>query len=216
MTITSAPKALAAVLATATISMGLAGCATKTYVNDRVDTASRATDTKIGEVQKQVESNQSDITALRQSNAKQDEQIGQLSDTAKEALARAVEAGKLAQGKFLYEVQLTDDAVHFPLNSAALSKEAEAALDGFVGKLTSENKNVYIEIQGHTDSSGEEAYNLALGERRADAVRRYLAMHGVPLHRMNVISYGESKPIADNSTREGRATNRRVTLVVLQ
>ena len=74
-----------------------------------------------------------------------------------------------------------------------------------------------IEIQGHTDNIGSESYNLSLGYKRAEQVLEYFkTQHGFPLHRMNVNSYGEYKPIADNSTKEGRAQNRRVALVVMK
>jgi peptidoglycan-associated lipoprotein len=198
------------------IALGLASCATKTYVGDEVSKQAKVQDAKIGEVQSQVESTQQDVNSLKQSQADQDTRITEVSDTAREALSRAQEAGKLAQGKFLYEVVLTDDAVHFGFDSAKLSDEAKKALDDFAQRLKSENRNVYIEIQGFTDSTGPQPYNLDLGEHRAEAVKRYLAVDGgVPLHRMNTISYGEDKPIAPNDTREGRAKNRRVALVVL-
>ncbi|MBI4916034.1 MAG: OmpA family protein [Acidobacteria bacterium] len=194
----------------------LSGCATKTYVGEQVDASKRATDVKIGEVQTQVESTQNDVKGLKDSDARQNQQITQLSDTAREALARAQEAGKLAKGKLLYEVTLSDDSVHFPLNSAVLSTEAQEAIGQLAGRLVSENQNVYIEVQGHTDATGSEEYNLRLGEKRAEAVRRVLNIEkGIPLHRISVISYGQSKPVADNATRDGRAKNRRVTLVVL-
>ena len=199
------------------LALGASGCATKTYVQDQVGQATKASDAKIGEVQKQVEATQSDVVALKTSDSEQNTKIAQLSDTARDALARAQEAGKLAKGKFLYEVTLTDDAVKFGLNRSELSPEAKAALDAFADKIAKENKNVYIEIQGHTDNIGSAAYNLKLGQARAETVMRYLNMqHGFPLHRMNVISYGDSKPIADNKTKAGRAQNRRVALVVLQ
>ncbi len=198
------------------VALGSGACATKSYVRQQVAQSSQAADAKIGEVQKQVETSQMDITQLKTSQADTGQKLSQLSDTAREALARAQEAGKLAQGKFLYEVVLSDNSVHFPFNSAALSKEAQQALDAFAEKLKQENKNVYIEIQGFTDSTGDDEYDVQLGQARATAVERYLSMHGgVPLHRMNVISYGKEKPIADNSTRDGRAKNRRVGLVVL-
>ena len=111
---------------------------------------------------------------------------------------------------------LSNDDVRFSLEKAELSDDAKAVLDGFVAGLKSENQNVFVEIQGHTDASGDETYNMTLGEKRAEAVRRYISRAGVPLHRMSVISYGESEPVADNSTREGREQNRRVVLVVLK
>jgi peptidoglycan-associated lipoprotein len=209
-------KAITAALSAGVLVLGLGACATKSYVRQQVDAATKASDAKLGDVQQQVEGAQTDIGSLKKATDDQGQQIGQLSDTAKEALARAEEAGKLAKGKFLFEVQLTDEGVHFPFDSAKLSPEAQQALDAFAQKLKSTNQNVYIEIQGFTDSSGPAAYNLVLGKERAEAALRYLNMQdGVPLHRMNVISYGEAKPIADNHTREGRAKNRRVTLVVL-
>ena len=83
--------------------------------------------------------------------------------------------------------------------------------------MSERNEEVFIEIQGHTDSIGSEKYNLRLGEARAESVRRYLnSQHGLPLHRLSVISYGESAPLTDNETREDRAQNRRVALVVLK
>jgi outer membrane protein OmpA-like peptidoglycan-associated protein len=143
-------------------------------------------------------------------------EIEKASGTALDALERAKAAGKLAEGKLLYEVVLNSDKVTFPFEKADLTDNSKEALDEVAQQLKADDKNVYIEIQGHTDSSGAEATNIALGERRAEAVRRYLNMeHGIPLHRMSVISYGESSPLTDNDSREHRAQNRRVNLVVL-
>jgi outer membrane protein OmpA-like peptidoglycan-associated protein len=199
------------------VALGVSGCATKKFVQQEVANSAKATDAKIGEVQKQVEASQMDLANLKKSDAAQTEQIGKLSDTAKEALARAQEAGTLAKGKILYEVTLTDEAVKFGFDQKGLSTDAKAALDAFAARLKSENKGVYVEVQGHTDSVGSEEYNLSLGQARADAAMRHLAMQGgLPLHRMNAISYGEYKPIADNKTAAGRGQNRRVALVVLE
>jgi outer membrane protein OmpA-like peptidoglycan-associated protein len=203
-------------IAMVAMALGLSGCATKTYVQEQVGQAAKVSDTKVGEVQKQVEATQMDVAGLKKSDADQSQKIAQLSDTAKDALARAQEAGKLAKGKFLYEVTLTDESVKFAFNRSELSTEAKAALDAFAKKLLAENKNVYVEVQGHTDSIGSAEYNLSLGQARAEAVMRYLNMqHGFPLHRMNAISYGSAKPITDNKSSEARGKNRRVALVVL-
>jgi len=203
-------------VAVVAMALGLSGCATKTYVQEQVGQAAKVSDAKIGEVQKQVEATQMDVAGLKTSDADQNQKIAQLSDTARDALARAQEAGKLAKGKFLYEVTLTDESVKFGFDRSELSTEAKAALDAFAKKLLAENKNVYVEVQGHTDSIGSPEYNLQLGQARAEAVMRYLNIqHGFPLHRMNAISYGTAKPIADNKTSGGRAKNRRVALVVL-
>jgi peptidoglycan-associated lipoprotein len=210
-------KSLFGVLAVGlVVALGVSGCATKTYVQEQVAAAGKAQDAKIGEVQKQVEATQMDITNIKKVDADQSAAIAKLSDTAKEALARANEANKLANHSFLFEVTLTDEAVRFAFNKSDLSADAKAALDAFAKRVKDENKNVYIEIQGNTDSVGSDHYNLGLGQARAEAVMRYLNMqHGFPLHRMSAISYGKFKSIADNKIADGRAKNRRVTLVVM-
>ncbi|CAL1690716.1 Outer membrane porin F [Brevundimonas subvibrioides] len=107
------------------------------------------------------------------------------------------------------------NSVKFPSDRDALSPEAEQRLAELAQRLKAENKNVYLEIQGHTDAAGPESYNDALGEARAEAVRRSLSRQGIALNRMATISYGEEAPVADNATPEGRAQNRRVAIVVL-
>jgi peptidoglycan-associated lipoprotein len=192
---------------------GLTGCATKKYVKQETG----AVNTRVDEVQGQVEQAQTRIGEHDQRLQSHEQQMGQISKTAQEALQRAQDAGKLAEGKFLYETVLTDDKVKFGFDTSELSPEAKAALDQFAEQLKTENKGVYIEIQGHTDNVGSDRYNEELGALRAESVRRYLSQqHQVPLHRINVISYGETSPIADNKTREGRSQNRRVALVVLR
>ena len=110
---------------------------------------------------------------------------------------------------------MSDDSVKFPNNGSELSAEAKARLDELVARLKGENKNVYLEIQGYTDSSGDTAVNERIGQQRAEAVRRYLSQQGVPLSRISTISYGEANPVAPNNTRAGRAQNRRVVIQVL-
>jgi outer membrane protein OmpA-like peptidoglycan-associated protein len=177
--------------------IGLSGCATEDYVNKHVAV-----------VQGQV----TDVQGHQQS---QDTHLAQLDQTTQDALNRAEAANKLAQGKFLYSMVLSDDSVKFPVDGSKLSPEAEARLADFIQKLKSENQNVYVEIQGHTDTTGTQDFNLRLGEERAEAVRRYMNDQGVPLNRMSTISYGDEKPVAPNNTRAGRAQNRRVVLVVM-
>ena len=111
---------------------------------------------------------------------------------------------------------LTDDATKFPVNRSELSDEAKSRLTECANKLKSDNRNVYLEIQGYTDSTGAPATNLALGQQRAEAVRLFLNEQGVALNRMATISYGQDNPVASNDTREGRAQNRRVVMVVLE
>ena len=144
-----------------------------------------------------------------------DQNVARVEGTAGEALQRATAAQKLAEGKFLYEVVLSDDSVKFPTDVDALSPEAEQRLTELAQRLKAENRNVYLEIQGYTDASGPEGYNQQLGQSRAEAVRRSLSRQGIALNRMATISYGEESPVAPNDTPEGRAQNRRVAIVVL-
>lgn len=193
------------------------GCATKKYVKAEVDTSSERLSGDIESLAGQVEANQTRLAEDQKRLSEHDTAIASTSKTAQEALDRALAAGKLAEGKLLYESVFTEDKIRFDFEKADLNDDAKAALDAFAAPLKEHNEGVFLEIQGHTDSSGSEEYNLKLGQERAEAVRRYLNQaQGIPLHRMSVISYGESAPVADNSTREGRAQNRRVAIVVLK
>jgi outer membrane protein OmpA-like peptidoglycan-associated protein len=178
-------------------AMCLAGCATEDYVNKHVAVV------------------QDQVTQVQGQQQQQGQQLTQLDQNTKDALSRAEEAHKLAQGKFLYSMVLSDDSVKFPLDSSQLSSEAETRLTDFVTKLTNDNQNVYVEIQGHTDTTGNDAINMRLGEARAEAVRLFMNRKGVPLNRMATISYGDTSPVAPNNTRSGRAQNRRVVLIVM-
>ena len=189
------PALIATAIAVSAISLG--GCATKDYVNEHV----AAVDAKVQATQGQVDQHQT--------------HLAQLDQTTKEALDRATAAGKLAEGKFLYSMVLSDDSVKFPVDSSKLSPEAQERLTAFADKLKNDNRNVYLEIQGHTDARGPDAINTQLGEKRAEAVRLFMNQHGVPLNRMATISYGKQDPVADNKTRTGRAQNRRVVMVVM-
>jgi peptidoglycan-associated lipoprotein len=177
--------------------MAVSGCATEDYVNKHVDVV------------------QGQVTDLAGHQKDQDAHIGQLDQTTQEALSRADAAGKLAEGKFVYSMVMSDDSAHFPVSGSTLSADETARLTDFVNRLKSDNKSVYLEIQGYTDSTGSPAGNLRLGQDRAEAVRRFLSDQGVALNRMSTISYGEDHPVAANNTRAGRAQNRRVVVVVL-
>lgn len=194
------------------IVLATTGCATKKYVAGEVATVNQ----RVDGVQTQVEDTQTKLKDHEGRLVQNASATAAASKTAQDALDRAVAAGKLAEGKFLYETVLSDDKVKFGFDKTDLSDEAKAALDEFATRLRGDNANVYVEIQGHTDNVGSDDYNFKLGEQRGEVVRRYLSLKGVPLHRMSVISYGETEPVADNSTREGRNQNRRVVLVVLK
>jgi peptidoglycan-associated lipoprotein len=185
-------------------SVGVTGCASHKYV-----------DTHVAVVDSKVNTTQSQVTAQQGTLQAHEARLGELDRTSREALDRATAAGKLAEGKFLYSMVLQDDGVKFKTAKYQLSPEAQTRLMDFAAKLKSDNKNVYLEIQGHTDSTGSKPGNMTLGEERAEAVRLFLNQQGVALNRMSTISYGETAPVASNKNRAGRAQNRRVLIVVL-
>ncbi len=121
-----------------------------------------------------------------------------------------------AARRLIYEVTLSEDQGNFGFGGVTLPDEAKVRLDELVGRLKADPKGSFIEIEGYTDNVGQSAYNERLGLLRAETVKRYLyQQHQVPLHKMNVFSYGEERPLAPNTTRTGRAQNRRVVVRVL-
>jgi len=111
------------------------------------------------------------------------------------------------------KVTMAADA-HFDFDKSVLKPEGKAKLDDLVGKLKAVNLEVVIAI-GHTDSIGSDAYNRKLSMRRADAVKAYMVSKGIEANRIYTEGKGESQPIADNKTKEGRAKNRRVEIEVV-
>jgi outer membrane protein OmpA-like peptidoglycan-associated protein len=127
-----------------------------------------------------------------------------------------VAADVAANRKLVYEVTLSEDQGNFKFGKFDLPDTAKSRLDEVISQLKTDQKNIFIEIEGHTDNVGTKNLNERLGMERAEAVKRYLyEQHQIPLHKMNVISYGEDKPVAPNNTRDGRAQNRRVVVKVL-
>ena len=106
-------------------------------------------------------------------------------------------------------------SVLFKFDSDKLTDEGKAALDEIAGNVTT-NPDAILVLEGHTDNTGDKIYNVQLGARRVEAVRRYLAVDkGVPVYKIEEISFGSEKPIAANDSKEGREQNRSVTLTVL-
>ncbi|NIP18016.1 MAG: OmpA family protein [Xanthomonadales bacterium] len=105
----------------------------------------------------------------------------------------------------------TLNGVYFEFDSARLTADSTAALDDAL-EILNRHEGLEVEIAGHTDSKGTDAYNQKLSERRADSVMQYLVDHGIDAGLLSAKGYGESEPIADNATDEGRAKNRRVEM----
>ena len=203
--------------AVAVMSLSLAGCATTTDVDKKIADAQAKTDKKIESVETQFEDMQEKQKATAGKVDEQGKQIEQISQSAKEALQRAQEAGVLAKGKIVFQQSFAEDRVRFKVSSFELTKDAKVALDEFAAKIKGLDKGVYLEIQGHTDDTGGADYNDQLGQQRAEAVRRYLARdHKLPLGRISTISYGDTQPVETNKTAKGRSQNRRVVIVVLE
>src|SRR5262249_55370879 len=154
---------------------------------------------------------------------------GAADQAAKSADARAAAAGQKADSvdakadeldkaskRLVYTVVLNDEEGKFTFGKSALPDDARAKIDELVNQIKADPKGAFFEIEGHTDNIGNKDFNEKLGMERAEAVKRYLyEQHQIPLHKMNVISYGMEKPAASNKTKEGRAQNRRVVIRVL-
>jgi outer membrane protein OmpA-like peptidoglycan-associated protein len=197
--------------------VALAGCAKKSYVNREVGEVNQKVDAVSAEVEKTQERVRQNEVEIARVNDESQSGIAEAKGSAAAAMDKASAAERAAKGKLVYTLTVSNDKVQFPFNKAELSDEAKALIDDEIGPYVQENAGVWFEIEGHTDSTGDAAYNMLLGEERAMAVRDYLAKaHGIALSRLEVISYGEEEPVADNSTREGRAQNRRVVIRVLE
>lgn len=110
--------------------------------------------------------------------------------------------------------QSESQTVTFAVNSSTLSPQARSSLDSLASKLS--GAGFLVELQGFTDNTGSEQYNINLSQRRAEAVTRYLVSKNVPLFRISVVGLGEDMPVASNNTRDGRNQNRRVEVKVLR
>jgi peptidoglycan-associated lipoprotein len=232
-------KLVMAVPVAALILGGTTACATKKFVrtsvgevNDKVDTLgksleetqerTRQNEGKIAEVDSRAQAAASAASAADQKAAAAGQSATQANSAALDAGNRAnaandrAEAVDRATKRIVFEVVLSEDQGNFKFNKTDLPDEAKARLDEMITQIKADPKGAYFEIEGHTDNVGTNMINEKVGLERAEAVKRYLyEQHQIPLHKMNVISYGEAKPVAPNNNRDGRAQNRRVVIKVL-
>jgi peptidoglycan-associated lipoprotein len=207
-------------------------CATKGFVRNQIGNV----DTKVETLSQSIEATQE---STRQNQAriaevdKKTDQVGLWAkdaqstatvaqSTATQAQNAAAAAGdkaaavEVASRRLVLEVVISEDQGNFKFGSAELPDAAKVRIDEMVAQLKADPRGNFVEIEGHTDSIGDAAVNQRIGEARAEAVKRYLyEHHEVPLHKINVISYGAEKPLAPNNTKQGRAQNRRVVIKVL-
>ena len=221
----------AAALVTLSVAVAPA-CATKKFVRTEVGNVNAKVDTLSGTVEETQERTRKNEERIGQVDQKAEE-AGKSATSARQAADAANAAAKTVDGrvttvdnrvtafeasarKLVFEVTLSEDQGNFKFGRTDLPDEAKARLDTMVQQMKSETKNIFIEIEGHTDNVGAPEINERIGMERAEAVKRYLyEQHQIPLHKMNVISYGEEKPVAPNNKRDGRAQNRRVVVKVL-
>ena len=225
-------KSVIAITMVAFAAAGTAGCATKGYVRTQVGQVSEKVDTlsqSLEETQKRTQANETRIGEVDSKAGAAGSAADKAGTAAAAADQRAAAAGQSAQAaqtkanavetaskRVVFEVVLNENQGNFKFGKVELPDEAKAAIDDLVGKIKANPNAQFFEIEGHTDNAGDKVTNERIGMERADAVKRYLyEQHQIPLHRMNVISYGEDKPAADNKTRDGRAQNRRVVIKVL-
>jgi peptidoglycan-associated lipoprotein len=211
-------------------------CATKKFVRTEVGGVNQKVDTLTGtveETQERTRQNAERIGVVDQKAEAAGKAAAGAQASADQAAARATEANNRAtqvgqqanqridevvasSRRLVYEVTLSEDQGQFKFGRVDLPDAAKARLDELMTNAKADPKGIFIEIEGHTDNVGGKAYNEQLGMERAEAVKRYLyEQHQVPLHKINVISYGEEKPVAPNNTRDGRAQNRRVVIRIL-
>jgi outer membrane protein OmpA-like peptidoglycan-associated protein len=201
-----------------------------------LDTRVAPVETRVTTTEGRMDTAENRLTASEQNAQRLSGQLEELSAVANTARGGAKAAQETADQALAAskansaEIQATNDrisqidnyeakqniAVNFKVNSAVLSDEAKAALDEIAAQAKNE-KGYLIQVTGYASADGPEARNRALSERRAEAVRRYLAEnHDIPLQRMiNPFGFGELKPVAENNTREGRKQNRRVEVAIL-
>lgn len=211
---------------------GSTACATKKFVktsvgdvNDKVDSLGKS----VEETQERTRRNEgriSEVDQKAQSAAQAAQQANAAaalaSNAANAAGSKAEAAGAKADAidksskRLVYEMVLSEDQGNFQFGKTTLPDEAKQKIDQIVAHLKQDPKNVFLEIEGHTDNVGPKEVNEKIGLERAQAVQRYLyEQYQIPLHKMNIISYGQDKPIAPNTTKAGRAQNRRVVIKVL-
>ncbi len=207
------------------VGVGTTGCATKGFVrtsvgevNDKVDSLGRS----VEETQEATRTNAARIGEVEAATKQAAQSAQQANSAAADAAsaARAADEKAVAMDKasrrLVYEVVLSDDQGNFAFGQAELPDDARSRLDALISDMTADPQAAWFEIEGHTDNVGSADLNTRLGLERAEAVKRYLyEQHRIPLHKINVISYGSEKPVAPNNTRDGRAQNRRVVIKVV-
>ena len=208
----------------AVIVLVASACATRGFVRTEDAVVDAKVDTLAGQVEETQERTMQNAERIDQvdQRAQAANMAAQTSQAAADAAQMAADdagtqAGAVASalGTLITQVTINEAQGGFGSSRSELPDAARARLDQLVVQIQGAGQSAFIEIEGHTDNLGEESFNMQLGLRRAEAVKNYLyEQHNVPLHKMNTISFGESRPAAPNDTSDGRAQNRRVVIKV--
>ena len=208
----------------AVIVLVASACATRGFVRTEDAVVDAKVDTLAGQVEETQERTMQNAERIDQvdQRAQAANMAAQTSQAAADAAQMAAdEAGTQvgavasAIGTLITEITINEAQGGFGSSRSELPDAARARLDQLVIQIQGAGQSAFIEIEGHTDNLGDENFNMQLGLRRAEAVKNYLyEQHNVPLHKMNTISFGESRPAAPNDTSDGRAQNRRVVVKV--
>lgn len=226
------------VLALGTVGV-TSGCATRKFVRATVDTkaseVSTRLDARIDENGNKIEANANQIQELGSVTRGHTEKIATLDNNVQQVDAKtqqALNAGQGAQStadKAVGQVStldqkfqnrnnyqtLAEEKVLFPLNKSKFEENYAQVLDGLAERIKA-NPDTILVMEGRTDATGDDAYNIQLGEKRLDAVLRYLVVQkGVPIQRIYKMSFGKANPLASNDSRSGRAENRSVVIRIL-
>jgi outer membrane protein OmpA-like peptidoglycan-associated protein len=202
----------------------LSGClATRDWVKEQVDPVSgrvAQTENRLGQAEGQIGKLDGRMSTAEGKIGSVEGKVGALDGRLTEVDAKA-ERALQTLGNLKFERRLVIDmkeGANFGFNSAVLPPQARKEIDGFLSDLKGDlagGENAVFLVTGHTDNAGSEDYNYELAKRRADTVSRYLVTQKKmdPL-RVVTVSYGENAPVAENSSRDGRAKNRRVEILV--
>jgi outer membrane protein OmpA-like peptidoglycan-associated protein len=214
-----------AVLAVALATLTGGACATKKHVRNRINERVTPLENRTGELEETSRRNTQDVGRLRRDI----EDVRLSTDRAQQQADRAASAAEQANVRVSGVEQSVTDlrnnldrytvqkvvTVLFAVGKSELTMEAQASLDEIASQIR-DRSGFLLEIQGFASSDGATDFNDRLSQARSESVRRYMAeRHNIPLFRMSILGFGESRPVADNESRDGRVQNRRVEVRLL-
>jgi len=183
-------------------------------VNSNVAALDAKTTENLNAVKGDVQGVKGDVQTVKGDAQRADQRAGQAQTSADRAASSVTALDTRFTNRNQFDVA-SEKSVQFKFDSATVDKQYMDVLDEVAGALT-RAPNAIVVLEGRTDSTGDKSYNVRLGERRIEAVRRYLAVDkGVPVYKIHEISFGSEKPVAENKTKDGREKNRSVVMTVM-